>query len=99
MLPRYMAVLITGICGRLGRLVTRALHREVAVIGIDRRSFEGRPKDVVHHQVDIRRKKTRDVFRAGAIDALVHLGIMHNPRATDEERRSWNVTGLQHLLD
>jgi UDP-glucose 4-epimerase len=94
-----MAVLITGICGRLGRLVTRSLHREVPVIGIDRRAFEGRPKDVVHHQVDIRRKKTRDVFRAGSIDALVHLGIMHNPRETDEERHSWNVTGLQHLLD
>ena len=94
-----MAVLITGICGRLGRLVTRTLHRKVQVVGIDRRAFDGRPKDVVHHRVDIRRKKTRDVFRAGSIDALIHLGIMHNPRESDEERHSWNVTGLQHLLD
>jgi UDP-glucose 4-epimerase len=94
-----MAVLITGICGRLGRLVTRSLHRKTQVVGIDRRPFEGRPKDVVHHRVDIRRKKTRDVLRAGGIDALVHLGIMHNPRESDEERHSWNVTGFQHLLE
>lgn len=94
-----MAVLITGICGRLGRLVTRSLHRTREVVGIDRRPFEGRPKDVVHHRVDIRRKKTRDVLRAGGIDALVHLGIMHDPRESDEERHSWNVTGFQHLLD
>ncbi|HVZ32736.1 MAG TPA: NAD-dependent epimerase/dehydratase family protein, partial [Polyangiaceae bacterium] len=61
--------------------------------------FEGRPKDVIHHRVDIRRKKTRDVFRAGGVEALVHLGIMHNPRESDEERHSWNVTGFQHLLE
>lgn len=94
-----MAVLITGICGRLGRLVTRSLHRKTEVVGIDRRPFEGRPKDVVHHRVDIRRKKTRDVLRAGGIDALIHLGIMHNPRESDEERHSWNVAGFQHLLE
>ena len=68
-------------------------------MGIDRRPFEGRPKDVVHHRVDIRRKKTRDVLRGGDIDTLIHLGIMHNPRESDEERHSWNVTGFQHLLE
>jgi UDP-glucose 4-epimerase len=94
-----MAVLITGICGRLGRLVTRSLHRKVQVVGIDRRPFEGRPRDVVHHRVDIRRKKTRDVFRAGGVDTLIHLGTMHNPRESDEERHSWNVAGFQNLLE
>jgi UDP-glucose 4-epimerase len=94
-----MGVLITGICGRLGRLVARSLHRHTAVIGIDRREFVGKPRDVVHHQVDIRRKKTRDVLRAGDVDALVHLGTMHNPRESDEERHSWNVAGFQHLLE
>ena len=69
------------------------------MIGIDRREFEGKPKDVVHHQVDIRRKKTRDVLRAGDVDALIHLGTMHDPRESDEERHSWNVAGFQHLLE
>ncbi len=94
-----MKVLITGICGRLGRMLTRSLHRTDEVIGIDRRPFDDKPKDVVHHQVDIRRKKTQDVIRAGHIDTLVHLGTMHDPRETDEERHSWNVAGLQRLLE
>ena len=94
-----MSVLITGICGRLGRLVTRELHRTTSVVGIDRREFEGKPKDVVHHRVDIRRKKTRDVLRAGKVDVLVHLGTMHDPRESDEERHSWNVVGFQNLLE
>src|SRR5687767_6337127 len=53
------AVVITGIVGRLGRRLARRLHRERRVIGIDRRPFEGRPKDIEHHQIDIRRKRTR----------------------------------------
>lgn len=94
-----MAVLITGICGRLGRLVTRSLHRKTRVLGIDRRPFADKPKDVVHHQVDLRRKKTRDVLRAGQVDTLIHLGTMHDPRKSDEDRHSWNVSGFQNLLD
>jgi UDP-glucose 4-epimerase len=94
-----MAVLITGICGRLGRLVARRLHRSTQVVGIDRRAFEGKPKDIVHYQVDIRRKKTRDVLRAGDVDTLVHLGTMHDPRKSDEDRHSWNVSGFQNLLE
>jgi UDP-glucose 4-epimerase len=94
-----MAVLITGICGRLGRLVARRLHRSTSVVGIDRRAFEGKPKDIVHYQVDIRRKKTRDVLRAGEVDTLVHLGTMHDPRKSDEDRHSWNVSGFQNLLE
>jgi len=93
------AVLVTGICGRLGRLLARTLHRDDTVVGIDRRAFEGKPKDIVHHQFDVRRKKTRDVFRAGGIRAVVHLGVMHDPRASDKEHHSWNVRGFQKLLE
>ncbi|MGE0789643.1 MAG: SDR family oxidoreductase [Sandaracinaceae bacterium] len=92
-------MVITGICGRLGRLLTRTLHRSDRVIGIDRREFEGKPKDVVHHRIDLRRKKTRDVFRAGGVRAVVHLGIMHDLRASDSAHHSWNVVAFQKLLD
>jgi len=57
------AVLITGICGRLGKQLARVLHRERAVVGVDRRPFLDKPKDIEHAQVDIRRKKLKDVFR------------------------------------
>lgn len=93
------AVLITGICGRLGRLLARRLHREGPVVGIDRRPFPGRPKDIVHHQFDVRRKKTRDVFRASNVAAVVHLGVMHDPRASEREHHTWNVIGFQKLLE
>ena len=42
------AVLITGICGRLGKHLARVLHRERRVVGVDRRPFADKPKDVEH---------------------------------------------------
>ncbi len=92
-------VLVTGICGRLGKQLARALHRERHVIGVDRRPFLDKPKDVEHVQVDVRRKKLKDVFRAGDIEAVVHLGIMHDPRASAAEHHSWNVAGFAKLLE
>lgn len=93
------AVVITGICGRMGQLLARRLHREMPVIGIDRRRFDGIPADIVHHQIDVRRRKTQDIFRAGNIRAVVHLGVMHNLRESDRTHHSWNVVGFQKLLD
>jgi UDP-glucose 4-epimerase len=93
------AVLVTGICGRLGRIFARRMHRRGPVIGIDRRPFAGKPKDIVHHQFDLRRKKTRDVFRTGAVRAVVHLGVMHDPRASRKEAYTWNVVAFQKLLE
>jgi UDP-glucose 4-epimerase len=93
------AVLVTGVCGRLGKRVARVLHRERSVIGLDRRPFVDRPKDIIHAQVDIRRKKLKDIFRANDIRAVVHLGVMHDPRASAAEHHSWNVAGFSKLLE
>jgi UDP-glucose 4-epimerase len=92
-------VLITGIVGRLGKHLCRVLHREAPVIGVDRREFRDRPKDVVFHQLDIRRSKMRDVFRGGGIRAVVHLGVMHDPRASARDHHTWNVAGFAKLLE
>src|ERR1700677_2262242 len=92
-------VLVTGICGRLGKQLARALHRDRPVVGVDRRPFHDIPKDITHAQVDIRRKKLKDVFRAGDIEAVVHLGVMHDPRASAAEHHSWNVAGFTKLLE
>jgi UDP-glucose 4-epimerase len=93
------AVLITGICGRLGKRLARTLHRERRVVGVDRRPFQDKPKDIDHAQLDLRRTKLKDVFRAGAIEAVVHLGVMHDPRASAAEHHSWNVAGFTKLLE
>jgi UDP-glucose 4-epimerase len=97
--PDERTVLITGICGRLGRRLARRLHRERGVIGIDRRDFVGRPKDIQHYQIDIRRKKTQDIFRHHKLAAVVHLGVMHDPRVNQAEHHSWNVAGFQRMLE
>lgn len=93
------AVIVTGICGRLGKRVARLLHRELPVIGIDRRAFPDRPKDLEHHELDLRSKRVRDVFRRQPLRALVHLGVMHDPRGKSEENHEKNLLGFQRLLE
>ncbi len=92
-------VVVTGVCGRLGRRVARVLHRERPVVGVDRRDFIGKPKDIEHMKLDLRRKKLRDVFRSGDVEAVIHLGVMHDPRAPQSEHHSWNVEGFGKLLE
>ncbi len=94
-------IVITGIAGRLGRLLAKKLHRtgRYQIIGIDRRPFDDKPTDVEHKRVDLRSKRTRDVFRSQRIDALVHLGLMHDPRRSRRVHHQWNVVGTQSLLE
>ncbi len=98
---RVRKIVITGIAGRLGRIVAKRLHRDprYRVVGVDRREFRGRPKDIEHFQVDLRSKKARDIFRHDDVDALIHMGVMHAPRASSAELYSWNINGTSRLLE
>lgn len=91
-------VLTTGAAGRLGRLVVQNLHREYDVIAVDRRPIYGLPKDVTHVRTDLRRRALDEVFRTRQLKAVIHLGLVHNPRANDDDYR-FNVLGTQRLLD
>lgn len=93
------AFVVTGACGRLGKLLVRRLHRVGPVIGIDRRAFDDRPKDVEHVPHPLRRKKVRDIFRRQRIRAVIHLGMMHDPRKKATTQHAWNVEGFAKLLD
>jgi UDP-glucose 4-epimerase len=93
------AVVVTGISGNLGRTLAKLLHKHERIIGIDRRPFAGRPKDVEMHQLDLRKKKAEDVFRKNEIGAVIHMGIMHDPRMSEEEHHSFNVVGTTRLLE
>lgn len=92
-------VLVTGISGNLGRALAKLLHTEARVVGVDRRPFAGRPKDIAHYQVDIRKAKVEEAFRRHRIEALIHLGIMHDPRMPRSEAHSFNVIGTHKILD
>jgi UDP-glucose 4-epimerase len=96
-MPR--TVLVTGVSGNLGRALAKLLHTETHVVGLDRRPFAGKPKDIEHHQLDLRKARVEEVFRRNRIDALIHLGIMHDPRMPFSEAHSFNVVGTQKILE
>lgn len=91
------AVLVTGICGRLGHRVVRALHRERPVIGLDRRPSSDLPQDVEHIQADLMRSATRQLIRGPELGAIVHLGITHDPHVPSAERHTRNLLSLEKL--
>ncbi len=92
-------VAITGVSGNLGRSLAKLLHGQERLVGIDRRPFRGKPKDLEMHEVDIRRNKAENAFRKGRLKALIHMGIMHDPRMSAEDHHSFNVVGTTRVLD
>jgi UDP-glucose 4-epimerase len=93
------SVLVTGIAGNLGRALAKLLHGETHVVGVDRRPFVGKPKDVDHLRVDVRKARVEEAFRRGRIEAVIHIGIMHDPRMPRSEAHSFNVIGTHKILE
>src|SRR5262245_3079571 len=92
-------VVVTGISGNRGRARTKRLHRSERIRWRDRRPCPGATKDVERFQLDRRKKKAEDVFRIHDVKAVIHMGIMHGPRMSAEEHRSFNVVGTTRVLD
>jgi UDP-glucose 4-epimerase len=92
-------VLITGIAGGQGRLLTRRLREKFEVCGADKVPWEGAPRGVDVHVVDIRKKKFEDVIRTEMPSAIVHLGFVRHFQGDQGERYDVNVRGTKHLLD
>jgi len=74
-------VLVTGAASSLGRVLCRRLHRSYDVLGLDVRPFPDRPKDVEHHEVDLRRKAAQTLVKKKKPDLVVHLGPLHSERS------------------
>ena len=92
-------VLITGIAGGQGRLLARRLLENYEVCGADRVPWEGRPRAVAVHLVDLRKKKFEDVIRTELPTAVVHLGFIRHFRGDARRRHDVNVRGTKQLLD
>lgn len=93
------AVVVTGISGNLGRALAKKLHKQERIIGIDRRPFPGKPKDIDLYELDLRKKKAEDVFRKNPVKAVIHMGIMHDPRMSSEDHHSFNIIGTTRILE
>ena len=91
--------LVTNAAGGLGRLVCRRLHRTFDVIGVDRAPFPDRPKDVEHHQVDLRRKAATQLLKKKRPDVVVHIGGIHGPPALTSARLVEGTVQLLKLVE
>ncbi|MEM1025057.1 MAG: NAD-dependent epimerase/dehydratase family protein [Myxococcota bacterium] len=91
-------VLVTGAAGNLGRRLVQTLHRRYDVVAVDRRPIGGLPKDVTALRADIRWRGVEQCFRERPVQAIVHMGLMHNPRNEVGQYR-YNVIGTQRLLE
>jgi len=92
-------VLITGISGGQGRLVARRLSENFEVCGVDRVRWEGHPRGIRVHVVDVRKKKFEDVIRTEMPTTVVHMGFIRHFRTSQRERHDVNVRGTKQLLD
>ncbi len=92
-------ILITGISGGQGRLLTRRLLEGYEVCGVDKVPWEGHPRDVEVHVVDLRKKKFEDVIRTEMPNAVVHMGFIRHFRGDEKSRHDVNVRGTKQLLD
>ncbi len=92
-------VLITGISGGQGRLLARRLLEGYEVAGADRVAWEGHPRGVTIHRVDLRKKRFEDVIRTELPTAVVHMGFIRHFREDARERHDVNVRGTKQLLD
>ena len=92
-------VLITGIAGGQGRLLARRLLENYEVCGVDRANWEGAPRGVRVHNVDLRKKKFEDVIRTELPSAIVHMGFVRHFRSDAQTRHDVNVRGTKQLLD
>ncbi len=92
-------VLITGISGGQGRLVAKRLHGQATIFGVDSTPWEGHPRDVAVHVLDIRKRKFEDLIRHERPDAIVHLAFVRHFRTDPEVRHEVNVMGTKQLLE
>jgi UDP-glucose 4-epimerase len=92
-------VLITGIAGGQGRLVARRIGASFEITGVDRTPWEGHPRNVRMHVLDLRKRKFEDVFRTERPTAIVHLGFVRHFRVNPAVRHETNVLGTKRLLE
>ncbi len=92
-------ILITGVAGGLGRLLARRLLENFEVCGVDRVPWEGRPRNVTVHAVDLRKRGFEDVIRNELPSAVVHMGFVRDFKIDVERRHDVNVRGTKKLLD
>lgn len=95
-----MKVLITGVSGRIGRIVARRLLFEGhAILGIDRRPWPDAPKGVQMFNADIRKRPAENVFRTERPDAVIHMATVSHFTSRRAERSRINLGGTRRIFE
>lgn len=95
-----MKVLVTGLSGKVGRLVgAELLAAGHQVVGIDRRGWPGAPDGVVVHETDIRKRAAEEVFRNERPDAVIHMATVTHLTAQSEDRYRINLGGTRAVFE
>jgi UDP-glucose 4-epimerase len=93
-------VLITGVSGRIGRIVARRLLFEGhEIIGIDRRPWPDAPKGLQMHNVDIRKRPAENVFRTDRPEAVIHMATVTHFTSRRAERNRINLGGTRRIFE
>ena len=98
--PRTL--LITGVCGGVGRVLLRQLLEttDLHIIGMDKRNWVlDRPERFEFRQADLRRSSAEDVFRTVRPWGLVHLAFVSDQTVPRDKRHVVNVQGTQRVLE
>lgn len=95
-----MRVLITGISGVIGQLVTgRLIEAGHEVVGIDKRSWRDAPEGVAVYRSDVRKRAAEDVFRKPRPEAVVHMATVTHLTRRSEDRYRINLGGTRAIFD
>lgn len=94
-----MRVLITGIAGKIGRLVAAQLiEGGHEIIGIDRRPWPRAPEPIALYRFDIRKRAAEDVFRRHRPDAVIHMATVTHLTHQSEDRYRINLHGTRAIF-
>jgi UDP-glucose 4-epimerase len=95
-----MKVLVTGISGKIGRMVALELLAEGnEVVGIDRRPWPDAPAGIRIYETDIRKRPAEDVFRTQQLDAVIHMATVTHLVERSEERYRINLVGTKAVFE
>jgi UDP-glucose 4-epimerase len=95
-----MKVVITGISGKLGRMVGQnLLEQGHTVLGIDRRPWPDAPEGIQMIQADIRKRPAEDVFRVEKPEVMVHMATVTHFTSGTEERYRINLRGTKTVFE
>jgi UDP-glucose 4-epimerase len=95
-----MKVLVTGISGKMGRLVAhQLLESGHEVIGVDRRPWRDAPDGVEMHETDIRKRAAEDVFRTRRPDAAIHMATVTHILKSSGDRFRINLGGTRAVFE